>query len=334
MSKKEDATSSDPEVTVSQHQNAPQGKAQVNLTRFAWLSIAAAVVTIALKSGAFLLTGSVGLLSDAAESGVNLIAAIVALIALSQAAKPADSHYTYGRSKVEYFSAAIEGAMIFFAAGFIMFSAVERIIHPKPLANLGIGLVISVVASVVNGVVGLILVRAGKKFRSPTLHADGLHLFTDVVTSIGVLIGVGLVALTGWDVLDPLIALLVGVNVTITGIRLVRSSMSGLMDATLPKEQNRAIVAILAAHSSPEVTFHGLQTRRSGRDSFANVDMLVPGSWSVREGHDHAENVVAELQENVAGLRVLIHVEPIEDPRSYDDIPAGFIPISLPNDSE
>ena len=300
----------------------------VNLTKFAWLSVAAAITTIVLKSGAFLLTGSVGLLSDAAESSVNLIAAVVALFALVQAAKPADSRYTYGRSKVEYFSAAVEGAMIFAAAAVIIFTAIERILNPASLENLGIGLVVSVFASLINAAVGTVLLRAGKTYRSPTLKADGMHLLTDVVTSVGVLVGVGLVALTGWNLLDPIVALLVGINITVTGVRLIRSSLSGLMDVTLPEEQNNAIVSVLAAQGDG-ISFHGLQTRSSGRDSFANVDMLVPGSWSVKEGHERAEDVIDQLRAAVPGLRVLIHVEPIEDPRSYDDIPDGFVPLPV-----
>ncbi|MCF2705766.1 cation transporter [Arcanobacterium haemolyticum] len=326
VSEQKNSQQSDP----TQRSSAPSS---VNLAAFAWLSIAAALATIALKTAAYVVSGSVGLLSDAVESGVNLVAAVIALIALKQAAKPADNRYTYGRSKVEYFSAAVEGAMIFAAAATIIFTAVMRIASPTPLDNLGLGLAVSVVASIINAFVGFILLRAGRKHRSPTLSADGSHLMTDVITSIGVLIGIGLVALTGWERLDPIIALLVGINITVTGVRLVRSSLAGLMDVTLPDEQNRLLVAVLASHTTDDVSFHGLQTRQAGRESFANVDMLVPGSWSVREGHERAENVIDELRRAVPGLRVLIHVEPIEDPRSYDDIPDGFIPLPAPHES-
>ncbi len=308
-------------------QAAKDSETNPRLTHFAWLSIGAAIATIALKFAAYLHTGSVGLLSDAAESLVNLVAGIVALIALRMLAKPADSRYTYGRSKVEYFSASIEGSMIFVAATFIIYSAINRIFHPVPLENVGIGLAISVVASIINGVVGWVLIRAGKRHRSPTLHADGIHLLTDVVTSVGVVLGVALVALTDWQILDPIVALLVGANIIFAGWRLLRSSVAGLMDVTLPAEDNEAIKAVLAEHTSDDVTFHGLQTRQSGRDSFANVDMLVPGKWSVREGHEFAEDVAEEMCKVVPGLRVLIHVEPIEDPRSYDDIPDGYVPL-------
>lgn len=297
------------------------------LTRYAWLSIGAAIATIALKFLAYIQTGSVGLLSDAAESLVNLVAAIVALIALQQVAKPADSRFTYGRSKVEYFSATVEGSMIFLAAVFIVYSAIERIIHPTPLENLGIGLLISVGASVINGTVGLLLLRAGAKHRSPTLRADGTHLLTDVVTSVGVLIGIGLVALTGWETVDPIVALLVGANIIWTGWRLMHSSVEGLMDVTLPAAQNDALKDVLTRYTSHDVTFHGLQTRRSGRDSFANVDMLVPGDWTVRKGHEFADRVASGMSAAVPGLHAIIHVEPIDDPLSYDDIPTGYVPL-------
>lgn len=300
---------------------------QPNLAKYAWLSIATAFLTIALKAGAYAMTGSVGLLSDAAESLVNLVAAVVALVALTLVAKPADSRFTYGRSKVEYFSASIEGSMIFIAATFIVYSAIKRIIDPVPLENLGIGLVISVIAAALNGLVGVILLRAGAAHRSPTLKADGTHLLTDVVTSVGVVIGVALVAITHWSVLDPIVALLVGANIIFAGWRLLRSSIAGLLDITLPAEQNEAIKAVLAAHASQDITFHGLQTRQSGRDSFANVDMQVPGSWSVKQGHELAEDIASQLCEAVPGLHAIIHVEPIEDPRSYDDIPDGYVPL-------
>ncbi len=297
--------------------------------KYAWLSVAAALLTIALKAGAYLTTGSVGLLSDAAESIVNLVAAIVALVVLHQAYKPADDRFVFGRSKAEYFSAGIEGAMILVAAAVIIFATIERIINPRPLENVGIGLVISVVASVINGSVALVLLRAGKAHRSPTLQADGAHLMTDVVTSAGVLAGIGLVGLTHWDILDPIVALAVAINITVTGFRLVRSSLNGLMDATLPAEQNQALVEVLRDHASDTVSFHGLQTRASGRESYANVDMLVPGAWTVHRSHRLAEIIKSEMKSAVPDLHVMVHVEPIEDPNSYEDIPDGQIPLDF-----
>ncbi len=298
-----------------------------DLSPYAWLSIGTAIATIALKTGAWAVTGSVGLLSDAAESLVNLAAAIVALIALKAIARPADSTYTYGRSKAEYFSAAVEGGMIFIAAGGILIVSVERFIHPQPLENIGLGLAVSIVAALLNGVVGYILLRAGKRHRSITLTADAKHLFTDVITSVGVVVGVALVALTGWELLDPILGFLVGVNIVITGARLMVESARGLMDRTLPDEENAIIVAILQSHASDEVQFHGLQTRGAGREKYANLDVLVPGHWTVADGHRYIERIEAELEAALPGLVVVTHMEPIDDPESYEDIPEGQIPI-------
>ncbi|MDO4888835.1 MAG: cation diffusion facilitator family transporter [Actinomycetaceae bacterium] len=299
----------------------------VNLSRYAWLSVAAAVVTIALKTGVFLLTGSVGFLSDAAESAVNLVAAIVALLALRQAAKPADTRFSYGRTKAEYFSSTVEGTLIFVAAGFILVSAVRRIIRPEQLDHLGPGIAVAALASVVNGAVALILLRAGRSHHSPALVADAKHLLTDVATSVGVIVGVGLVFVTGWQVLDPIVALLVGLNILVTGVLMVRQSLAGLMDVTLPDEQNKAVIDVLEKYRCGQIQFHGLQTRASGRHSFANVHMLVPGTWSVDRGHALAHEVEQAMAEAVPGLQASIHVEPIEDPSSYEDIPTGSLPL-------
>ncbi len=292
-----------------------------DLRRFAWLSIVAALVTIALKSGAFLLTGSVGLLSDAAESTVNLVAAIVALIALTIAARPADSGHQFGHTKAEYLSAAAEGQMIFVAAVVIIWTAVQRFLHPQPLENVGVGLAISVVASIVNGWVAFVLVRAGRAHRSLTLTADGRHLLTDVWTSAGVVVGVLLVAVTGVERLDPVVAMLVGLNIIVTGWRLLQQSFSGLMDASLPREESAAITEVLGGYTADDVGFHGLRTRVSGHQGFAEVHVLVPGSWTVQHGHDLVERIEADLAEQVGSVSLIVHIEPREDPRSYDDFP-------------
>jgi cation diffusion facilitator family transporter len=297
-----------------------------DLTRYAYLSIGAAVATIGLKSGAWWLTGSVGLLSDAAESIVNLVAAFVALIALRVAARPADDDHNFGHHKAEYFSAAIEGVMIFVAAAAILFTSVERFLHPKPIENVGIGLAVSVVASVINGAVAWVLMRAGREHRSLTLTADGKHLLTDVLTSVGVVVGVLLVWLTGWERLDPVVAFLVGINIIITGWKLVTESTSGLMDRTLPDEENATIVGILQGFSGPDVAFHGLRTRASGAHRFVTFDMLVPGSWTVRKGHDLVEEVEEAIRTELPQIEIRSHLEPREDPRSYDDHPVE-IPI-------
>jgi cation diffusion facilitator family transporter len=290
------------------------------LTRFAWLSIAAALVTICMKTGAYLLTGSVGLLSDAMESVVNLVAAVVALFALHVAARPADDTHHWGHGKVEYFSAGVEGLMIFVAAGAVIVSAVERLLHPRDLQQLGIGLAVSAAAALVNLVVSRILVKAGTEHRSITLTADGRHLMTDVWTSAGVIVGVGLVAVTGWRALDPIVAILVGINILIAGGILIRRSSSGLMDASLPPADLDAVEAVLAAHRSAGVDFHAVRTRASGRHRFVSMHVLVPGDWTVRQGHDLAEQVEAEICAVLPGSSVTTHIEPIEDESSYADI--------------
>lgn len=300
---------------------------KVDLTKFAWLSIAAAIVTISLKAGAWVMTGSVGLLSDAAESVVNLVAAVGALIALRVAIRPATERFLYGRAKAEYFSAAVEGVMIFAAAGVILVTAVERFVNPRPLENVGWGLVISVVASLVNGGVALVLLRAGRTHGSITLRADGKHLMTDVVTSAGVLVGVGLVVLTGWDRLDALVAFAVGVNIIVTGIGLITESVSGLLDKALPEEEHAVITEILRRRTDSTVTFHGLQTREAGQEKYMNVHVLVPDDWTVKRGHDYIEGLEHELMTAMPTLRVLTHLEPISDPASYEDIPEAHVPI-------
>ncbi|GAA4403428.1 cation diffusion facilitator family transporter [Fodinibacter luteus] len=292
----------------------------VDLTRFAWLAIGAALVTIALKSLAWWVTGSVGLLSDAAESLVNLVAAVVALVALTVAVLPADKNHHFGHSKAEYFSAAAEGLMIFVAAAVILASAIERFINPRPLDNVGIGLAVSVVASVVNGLVAWVLLRAGALHRSITLTADGKHLMTDVWTSVGVVVGVLLVALTGWERLDPLVAFAVGVNILVTGWRLIRRASAGLMDVSLPEEDDEIIRAVLDRYSGDHVTWHRLLTREAGSRRFMQFDLLVPGVWSVQRSHDLVEDITAALVAEFPDIDVTCHVEPIEDPRSYEDL--------------
>lgn len=291
------------------------------LKKFAWLSVATAIATIALKTGAWWITGSVGLLSDAAESVVNLVAAVIALGAVSVAERPADDDHQYGHSKAEYFSAGVEGAMIFVAAAFILGVSVERLINPAPLEALGVGLAISVVAAVLNGVVGLALVRAGTRHRSPTLKADGKHLLTDVITSVGVVVGLGLAWVTGWQVLDPIVAIGVGLNILFIGYRLVHESGMGLMDATLPEEDNRLIEEVLQRHREPGlVDFHELRTRESGKWRFVEFHALVPGQWSVERGHDLVETVEQEIHAALPNSHITTHLEPIEDERAYNDV--------------
>ncbi len=289
---------------------APAAGGEARLTRFAWLSIAAALVTIGLKVLAYLLTGSVGLLSDAAESGVNLVAAIVALVALNVAARPADANHHYGHGKAEYFSAGAEGLMIFVAAAVILVTAVQRFLHPVALESVGIGLAVSTLASVVNGAVAVVLLRAGRTYRSPTLVADGRHLITDVWTSAGVLVGVGLVAVTGWERLDPIVAAAVGVNILVTGARLVAGSAVSLLDAALPQEDLDRLDAVLDRWRSDQVGFSDLRTRESGRHRFVSVTLTVPGEWSVDRAHELCHEVSGAVEAELPGTEVHTHLAP------------------------
>ena len=290
-----------------------------DLTRYAWLSIATAVVTIALKSGAYLITGSVGLLSDAAESVVNLVAAFVALIALHIAARPPDEDHHFGHTKAEYFSAAVEGVMILVAAVVIIWAAVRRFLAPQPIENVGVGLLVTVLASLLNGVVAVVLVRAGRRHRSITLVADGRHLLTDVWTSAGVVVGVLLVGLTGWLRLDPVVAFLVGLNIVWTGGKLLRASVDGLMDKAASESSQARLRAVLDSMSGEQVRFHAVRTREAGHLLFVAMHVLVPGDWTVQRGHDLLEQVEARLRTEFGHIEIDTHLEPIEDPRSYED---------------
>lgn len=302
---------------MNPHQQTPP-----DLTRYGWLSVGTALGVIGLKYVAYLITGSVGLLSDAAESVVNLVAAIVAVIVLRIAAKPADKNHNFGHSKAEYFSAWLEGLMIFLAAAFIIYTSVDRLINPRELNNVGLGLAISVVASIINGVVAVVLMRAGRKYRSHTLKADGTHLLTDVWTSVGVVIGVLLVGLTGLPWLDPAVAIAVGVNILVTGFKLVSESTGGLMDISWDKDENRLLADIVRKFRSHEVDIHALRSRMAGAQRYAEMHVLVPGEWTVWKGHDLIEEIESAIREEFDDVEVSCHLEPIEDPRAYGDFPA------------
>lgn len=289
------------------------------LTRLVWLSIAAAIVTIAMKLVAWRLTGSVGLLSDAAESVVNLAAATVALFTIRWAAQPPDEEHAYGHEKAEYFSAAAEGALIVVAAVGIAWLAVARLLHPVALADVDVGIAISAGASSINLAVGLVLIRAGRRHRSITLEADGRHLLTDVWTSAAVIAGIAVVWATGWERLDPLIALAVAVNIVVTGVVLMRRSGGGLLDRALPAEEQDAISAVLERARAQGIEFHAVRTRQAGRRSFVSVHVLVPGSWSIQRGHDLSERLEAEIRAVLPHANVLTHLEPIEDRASFED---------------
>lgn len=290
-----------------------------SLTRFAWLSIAAAVLTITLKAVAYLLTGSVGLLSDALESIVNLIGGLMALSMLIVAARPPDDEHDYGHSKAEYFSSGVEGSLILVAAVSIGIAAFQRLLTPKPLEQVGLGLAVSVVASVVNLSVALILLRASKRYNSITLEANAHHLMTDVWTSVGVLFGVGAVVVTGWQRLDPIVAFIVAANIVWSGVRIVRKSVLGLMDTALSAEEQSVIRRVLDEHSQNGIEYHALRTRQAGMRGFVSFHVLVPGDWTVQRGHDLLEEVEADLRCALPNITIFTHLESLEDPTSWHD---------------
>ncbi|MDO9087347.1 MAG: cation diffusion facilitator family transporter [Anaerolineaceae bacterium] len=295
-------------------------KQRSTLTRYAWLSIAAALVTMALKAGAYLLTGSVGLLSDALESIVNLVGAIMLLSMLILAARPADDNHAYGHSKAEYFSSGFEGSLILIAAGSIIYTAIMRLINPKPLEQLGLGLLVLVIASLVNLGVSLIMRRAGKRHNAVSLTANSHHLMTDVWTSAGVLVGVGAVAITGWQPLDSIVAILAALNILWSGIKIVRESVYGLMDTALPQEDLDKIELTLEKYKCQGVEFHAVRTRLAGASKFVNMHVLVPNEWTVEHGHALLNQLESELKESLPNSNIFTHLEPLQDPTSYTDI--------------
>jgi len=290
-----------------------------SLKRYAWLSIVAALATILLKSVAWWLTGSVGLLSDALESLVNLAGALMALAMLTLAAGPPDDDHAHGHGKAEYFSSAFEGFLILFAAACIAYAAVERMLNPRPLEAIGAGLLVSVVASLINLATARILLRVGRRYRSITLEADAHHLLTDVWTSVGVIVGVALVWLTGWLWIDPAIALVVAANIIWTGWRLLQRSAAGLMDVSIPAEEIEVIETILEGYRRLGLDFHALRTRQAGTRAFISLHVLVPGGWTVKEGHDWSERIEGDIRHSLAHAHLTTHLEPKEDPISLLD---------------
>jgi cation diffusion facilitator family transporter len=280
----------------------------------------AALATIALKGGAYVITGSVGLLSDALESLVNLAAAIVALIALSAAARPEDEDHRYGHTKAEYFSSGFEGALILLAAATIVYTSTQRLLNPRPIEQIAVGAAIAVAASLINLLVARTLFRAGRAYQSITLEADAHHLMSDVWTSVGVVAGVSAAALTGWQRLDPIIAILVALNIMRTGVKILRRSLMGLLDTAIPEELQHKISEILVRHASEGVRFHALRTRQAGAWRFIDFHVLVPGNWSVQRGHDMLERIEEEVRAAVPNSTVFTHLEPIEDPASFADV--------------
>ena len=292
----------------------------MRLERYALISIAAAVATIILKGLAWWVTGSVGLLSDALESFVNLAAAVLALSMLRLAATPPDKEHPYGLSKAEYLAAGVEGALIVFAAAGILYTALPRLIAPAPLETPGIGLTLSVAASIINLVVARLLIATGREHHSITLEADGKHLMTDVWTSAGVIVGVGLVYLTGWLRLDPLVALAVALHIVWTGVGLMRRSIAGLLDAAISHDEQNELTKLFTEYSKRYgVSFHALRTRQAGRRRFVSFHLLVPDKWTVAKAHQLSEEIEARMRAMVPNASIETHIEPISDPASYDD---------------
>ena len=294
---------------------------RASLTRFAWLSIGAAVATISLKTVAYLLTGSVGLFSDAIESLVNLVGAVMALTMLTIAARPADESHVYGHSKAEYFASFTEGLLILGAAVGITSAAIDRLIHPRELEQLGLGLAVSVAASVINLFTARTLMREGRERSSITLEADAQHLMTDVWTSVGVIGGVAIAGLTGWNMLDPIVAILIALNILWTSFQLTRRSIAGLMDAALPEDKLMLIQDVLKKYRGKGVRFHALRTRQAAARQFVSVHMLVPGAWTVHDAHHIAEDFESDIRAALGGVAtVFTHLEPVEDELSMEDI--------------
>ncbi|MEA2594756.1 MAG: hypothetical protein QOF01_1225 [Thermomicrobiales bacterium] len=298
------------------------------LTRWALVSIVAAVATLGLKFGAYGLTGSVGLLSDAVESSVNLVAAFTALFALWYATQPVDRSHNYGHQKIELFASAIEGALILVAAGSFGWYAVARLIDPRPLESIGLGSVVTLVAAAINFGVARLLLRVAAQHDSIVLAADGRHLMTDVWTSIGVVVGLLLVRATGIERLDPLVALLVAANIVRTGVGLVRTAFDGLMDRALPVSEVVAVRRAIEDELEPDTTYHALRTRRAGSRRFVDLHLLVPGRVSVAHGHDLANRIERAVATVLPGAETTVHLEPVEDRAAWRD--SALLPLESP----
>jgi cation diffusion facilitator family transporter len=287
-------------------------------SRVLWLSVGAAVVTITLKFAAYALTGSMGLLSDATESVVNLAAAVFALVALQVASQPPDHDHHFGHDKAEYFSSGAEGGLILIAAGTIIYSAIRRLLFPTPIEQLGWGLFISVLASGVNWGVAQLLFRAARRYDSITLEADARHLMTDVWTTGGVVAGLMVVMISNWHIIDAIIAIAVALNIVRTGANLVLRSAQGLMDYTLPNDEVAVIEQVLARYQHRYASYHALRMRKAGPRRFVDLHLLVPGEMTVRDSHILCEQVEVSIKEALGRTIVTIHVEPVEDAAAWD----------------
>lgn len=281
--------------------------------RMALLSIATSIGTIALKFGAYFLTGSVSLWSDALESLVNLAAGLVALGALTVAEQPADDRHTFGHDKAEYFSSGVEGALILVAAISIIWSAGQRLLAPQPLSNLGPGILVAFLAGAMNFATARVMLKVAHQHDSITIEADAKHLLTDVWTSVGIIGGLLVVTwMPQWTILDPLMAMAVGVHIIVTGVGLLRRSADGLMDVALPANEVARAESLIAAELPSDASFHALRTRKSGTRRFLELHLLVPGTMSVADSHELCDRVEAALTAHLAKAHVTIHVEPGE----------------------
>jgi cation diffusion facilitator family transporter len=284
-----------------------------------FLSIGAAVATLALKWAGYSITGSVGLLSEAADSGINLLASVTALFSLWFASRPVDESHTYGHEKIEYFSSGLEGVLILVAAAGIAWFAILRLASPQPLQAFGLGVAFALGASFINFIVARVLLRVGRASQSIVLEADGHHLMTDVLTSLGVIAGLMLVWLTAQSWIDPVMGLIVSANIGWTGFDLVRRSFNGLMDHALPEQEQAAVRVAIEAHLQPGMDYHALRTRQAGSRRFADFHLLVPGTWSVRRAHELTKKVEQAVGAALSGIEVTVHIEPIEDRASWTD---------------
>ena len=291
-----------------------------SLTRYAWFSIGAAILTISLKAAAYFLTGSVGLLSDALESMVNLVGSVMTLAMLIIAARPPDEKHAYGHDKAEFFASGVEGTLIVVAAISIAITVIPRLIAPQPLEQVGLGLAISIAASLINLVVARILLRVGRQHRSIAIEADGRHLMTDVWTSVGIVLGVVAVVMTGWERLDPLIALLVAANIVRQGWKLIKRTIAGLMDSALPEAERAIIQDILAAYEPKGIQFHAVRTRQAGVRRFVSMHVLVPGEWTVHTGHQWLERIEGDIRQALPDTAVLTHLESMDDEAAWQDL--------------
>jgi cation diffusion facilitator family transporter len=287
--------------------------------KYAWLSVGTAVLTISIKYVAYLITGSAGLFSDALEGIVNLIAALVVLTTLKIVEQPPDETHPYGHDKAEYFSSGIEGTLIVIASLTILYTSIQHLLNPAPLEQVGLGLILALVASGINFVVGQLLIRTGKKYDSISIEADGKHLMSDVWTSVGVVVGVGIAGITGLEWLDPVVAIVVGLKIGWEGILIFRRSSQGLMDTAIDPKEKTVIETVLNTYCQDGIEWHALRTRQSGSRRFISVHILVPGDWTVQKGHDLLENIETDIRSQINHCSVFTHVEPIEDPRAFVD---------------